>query len=94
MTNILFRVIMSSDGFEVKIGPPRLTKYEHARIIGARALMLSMGAPPFVEPSKKNEFQIAEEELRNRLLPIIIRRTLPNGDYQDIPVSRLQIPFF
>lgn len=83
-----------SEKFEVKIGPPRLTKYEHARIIGARALMLSMGAPPFVDPTGKNAFQIAEEELRNRLLPIIIRRSLPNGDYQDIPVYSLQIPVF
>lgn len=83
-----------SKDFEVRIGPPRLTKYEHARIIGARALMLSMGAPPFTDPTGKNGFQIAEEELRGMLLPIIIRRTLPNGDYQDIPVNRLQIPFF
>jgi len=33
---------------EVKIGPPFLTKYERARIIGVRSLQLNYGAPPLV----------------------------------------------
>ena len=32
-------------GKKVKIGPDRLTRFERARIVGARALQLSMGAP-------------------------------------------------
>ncbi|HFC49220.1 MAG TPA: DNA-directed RNA polymerase subunit K, partial [Thermofilum sp.] len=30
----------------MKIGPSWLTKYERARVVGARALQLSLGAPP------------------------------------------------
>jgi hypothetical protein len=32
---------------------------------------------------------IAEQEIKRRLLPILIRRTLPDGRYQDIPLSYL-----
>ncbi len=83
---------MSSEEFSVKIGPPRLTKYEFARIVGARALMLSFGAPPFVKDNFKNTFEMAEYEIRNKLLPIIVRRTLPDNQYQDIPLNFLTVP--
>jgi len=83
---------MSNEEFVIKIGPPRLTKYEFARIVGARALMLSYGAPPFVNGNFKNAFEIAEYEVRNKLLPIIVRRTLPDNQYQDIPLSFLAMP--
>ena len=34
--------------FEIKIGPPKLTRFERARIVGARSLQIAMGAPAFV----------------------------------------------
>jgi DNA-directed RNA polymerase, subunit K (EC 2.7.7.6) len=33
----------------------RLIKYERARVIGARALQLALGAPPFIDVSKLNK---------------------------------------
>ena len=36
----------------VKIGPIFLTRYEKARIVGARALQISFGAPILVEKPK------------------------------------------
>ncbi len=74
------------------IGPPWLTKYEKARIIGARALQLALGAPPLIDLSKIKTIDpiiIAEEELRRGLLPITIRRRLPDGRVQLIPLSQL-----
>ncbi len=79
--------------FKILIGPETITKYEYARIIGARAMMLSMGAPPFVTGNFKNAFQIAEAEVKAKAIPILIRRTLPDGQYQDIPLKYLKIPF-
>ena len=38
---------------KITIGPPVLTRFEKARITGARSLQLSMGAPPFI-PIPKN----------------------------------------
>jgi len=71
------------------IGPPTLTRFEKARIMGARALQLSLGAPPFIEIPKTatTSLDIALEELEQRAIPIIIRRKLPNGDFQNIPID-------
>jgi DNA-directed RNA polymerase I, II, and III subunit RPABC2 len=77
--------------FEVKIGPPKLTRFERARIVGARSLQIAMGAPPFVpmEGRYRGPIEIATEELELDALPISIRRSLPNGVTQDIPIRAL-----
>ena len=76
---------------KILIGPPKLTRFERARIIGARALQLSLGAPPFIPipPTVKSPIELAIAELEAKALPISIRRTLPNGQYQDIPIQFL-----
>ena len=81
-------------GSEGKIvtGPPTLTRFESARIMGARALQLSLGAPPFISIPKDaaTSLDIAIKELEDRVIPITIRRTLPNGDYQNITISNFK----
>ena len=83
---------ITSKNNEVVIGPPTLTRFEKARIMGARALQLSLGAPPFISISKdtSTSLEIALEELNKKLIPIIIRRVLPNDDYQNIPISHFK----
>lgn len=78
-------------GFKPSAGPPHLTKYERARIIGARALQISMSAPILLDelPDSKDPIQIAEKELELGLLPITIRRKLPDGEFEDIPLTYL-----
>ena len=82
-------VEITNDGLIV-IGPPTLTRFEKARIMGARALQLSLGAPVFIEIPKNatTSLEIAMEELKQRVIPIVIKRTLPNGDYQNIPIDQ------
>ena len=77
---------------QVLIGPPTLTRFERARIIGARSLQLSLGAPTLVDSSTKfnDTISIAVAELNSRVLPISIRRILPNGLFQDIPIDWLK----
>ena len=60
------------------------TKYEKARMIGSRALQISMGAPFLVKLKeadlkkvKYNPVEIAKLEFNEGLLPITIRRPLP-----------------
>lgn len=60
------------------------TKYEKARIIGARSLQLSMGAPFMVKMSNKdlerinfNTLEIAKMEFEQGLIPITVKRPLP-----------------
>jgi len=76
----------------ITTGPPTLTRFEKARIMGSRALQLSLGAPPFIDFSKNisTSLEIAMEELDQKVIPIVIRRTLPNGDYQNIAIDQFQ----
>ena len=60
------------------------TKYEHARIVGARALQISMGAPMMVKLSEEdlkkmqyNPIVIAKLEFEQNLIPIVVKRRLP-----------------
>jgi len=73
------------------VGPPKITRFEKARIVGARALQISMGAPILLEINEaiSNPIDIALKELEGGILPITIRRTLPDGTYQDIPLKWL-----
>jgi DNA-directed RNA polymerase I, II, and III subunit RPABC2 len=75
----------------ILIGPPKLTRFEKARIVGARALQLSMGAPLLIKPPRgvTNPVDLAVMELKKGVLPITIKRTLPDESYQDIPIQWL-----
>jgi DNA-directed RNA polymerase I, II, and III subunit RPABC2 len=80
------------NGKQVLVGPPSLTRFERARITGARSLQLSLGAPSLIKiPDEiKDSVSLASLELDARALPISIRRVLPNGLYQDIPTDWLK----
>ncbi|PVX24950.1 MAG: DNA-directed RNA polymerase subunit K [Candidatus Bathyarchaeum sp.] len=73
------------------MGPTKLTRFERARIVGARALQIAMGAPLLVESpvARAGPIDIALLELESRILPLTIRRTLPNEEYQDVPLKWL-----
>ena len=77
---------------QIVTGPPTLTRFERARIMGARALQLSLGAPVFIEIPKNatSSLEIAMEELKQRVIPIVIKRTLPNGDYQHLSIDQFE----
>ncbi len=85
-------VEVTDNNNQIVIGPPMLTRFEKARIMGARALQLSLGAPVFIEIPKNatTSLEIAMEELKQRIIPIVIKRTLPNGDYQNIPLDKFE----
>ncbi|OAY30411.1 DNA-directed RNA polymerases II, IV and V subunit 6A [Manihot esculenta] len=67
-----------------------MTKYERARILGTRALQISMNAPVMVElEGETDPLEIAMKELRQRKIPFTIRRYLPGGSYEDWGVDEL-----
>ena len=69
---------------------PYMTKYERARIIGTRALQISMNAPVMVDTEGMfDPMEIAEKELLAKLVPFVVRRALPDGTYEDWKVSEL-----
>lgn len=67
------------------------SKYEHARIIGARALQISMGAPFMIKMDEEglkkigyNAVEIAKMEFKQGLIPINVKRPLPSAR-KDVP---------
>jgi DNA-directed RNA polymerases I, II, and III subunit RPABC2 len=61
-----------------------LTKYEKARMIGSRALQISLGAPILINLTKLklkeikyNPVEIAKLEFVEGKIPIMVRRPLP-----------------
>ncbi|HJJ51635.1 MAG TPA: DNA-directed RNA polymerase subunit K [Methanocorpusculum sp.] len=54
------------------------TRYERARIVGARALQISMGAPVLVRTAKIDPLDIALVEFDENRVPITVRRQFGN----------------
>ena len=50
------------------------TRYERARIIGARALQISMGAPVLIRSERIDPLEIALEEFASGVIPITVKR--------------------
>ena len=70
------------------------TKYEHARIVGARALQISMGAPFMVKLTEEelgklnfNPIEIAKIEFSKGLIPISVKRPLPGAVRKETPAK-------
>ncbi|MDD5337463.1 MAG: DNA-directed RNA polymerase subunit K [Candidatus ainarchaeum sp.] len=61
---------------QIKVILMDLTKYERARIIGARALQLYFGAPPLVATAEgeSDYIKLAETELEEGIIPLVVVR--------------------
>ncbi|MAG91848.1 DNA-directed RNA polymerase subunit K [Candidatus Woesearchaeota archaeon] len=70
------------------------TKYEQARIIGARALQISMGAPFMIKLTEEelhnigfNTVEIAKREFEQGVIPIAIKKPMPGTNRKDSSVK-------
>lgn len=73
---------------------PFMTKYEKTRILGQRAKQLQYGATPFISDISSeiiDEHIIASMELKEKKIPFIIRRPLPNGGSEYWKVKDLEM---
>ncbi len=66
----------------------RLTRFEVARIISARALQIALGAPVLIKTESKNPREIAREEFIAGVLPLTVKRTLPTGESETIEIKK------
>lgn len=65
---------------EKRKSKPFLFKYERVRLLGDRTQQLTLGAKPMIKNTENlTPKQIAELELQNNVIPLIIQRPLPNG---------------
>lgn len=67
------------------------TKYEKARILGARALQIAMNAPLLIRISEEDlekinfdALKIAEIELNSNILPISIKKPFPEKKEEEL----------
>jgi DNA-directed RNA polymerases I, II, and III subunit RPABC2 len=94
--DVLTRVIRNEYG--VIVDPmhrtmPFVSKYERARIIGERAKQLNAGAKPFIEVdvSTLDGYVIALAEFKEKKIPFIVKRPLPNGGCEYWKLQDLEI---
>jgi DNA-directed RNA polymerase I, II, and III subunit RPABC2 len=84
-------VQLQSQPNQERVTLPILTRYERGRVLGARAIQISHGAPPLIDTGGElDPVRIAEMELRARKSPLIIRRFLPNGTHEDWSIQELK----
>jgi len=75
----------------------KFTKYENARILGARALQIAMNAPLLIKISKEDlekikfdALKIAEIELESGILPISIKKPFPKKKEEELKRAKEQ----
>jgi len=66
-----------------------LTRFEVARILGARALQISLGAPLLIKEPKNifDPVTLAKEEFKEIKVPITIKRTMPSGEKEILDIK-------
>lgn len=57
-----------------------VTRFERARLLGARALQISLGAPPLVDVSATDPIEIALAEFENAVVPLRSTRVVNARD--------------
>jgi len=84
--------ILPTSANKIKITSKFLSKYERCRILGTRALQISLGSPPTVDIGNTTDsYEIALLELRQKKIPIIVRRYLPNNTFEDWNITEFEL---
>ncbi len=79
----------------VRLTKPVLFKYEKVRLLSTRAKQLAQGAKPMIKNTTGlSSKEIALLELKNKVIPLIIERPVPNSGVERWKLSELEIPEF
>lgn len=67
----------------------QLTRFEVSRLVGARSLQISLGAPILIKTEEPlSSIELAKLEFKNKIIPITIKRELPSGEKIVIDVKK------
>lgn len=58
----------------------KLTRFEAARLIGARSLQIALGAPVLVKETEGSSTEIAKKEFFSKAIPMTVKREFPTGE--------------
>ncbi|MCX8158316.1 MAG: DNA-directed RNA polymerase subunit K [Candidatus Diapherotrites archaeon] len=65
----------------------KLTRFEIARLISARALQLALGAPLLIKAEEKTTMlDLAKREFEEKVIPLTVLREYPNGKVEKVEV--------
>lgn len=68
-----------------------ITRFERTRVLGARALQLSLGAPVLVKlparMDKRDTLSVARYELEKKAVPMVVVRTTPDGEKEVVELN-------
>ena len=72
---------------------PFLNQFEKTKVLSFRASQLAQGNKPYiaVPDNVSDVYTIAKMELKERKLPYLIKRPLPDGDYEYWRLSELMV---
>jgi DNA-directed RNA polymerase I, II, and III subunit RPABC2 len=72
---------------------PFLTLYERTKVLSLRASQLAHGSAPFIDVPEylTDVYEVAKAELEAKRLPYILKRPLPNGEYEYWRLADLMI---
>ena len=77
----------------IKLSKPILTKYEFVRLLTDRTKQLAQGAKPMLKNIQGlSSKEIAKLELKNKIIPLIIERPVPNSHVERWKLTELEIP--
>jgi len=81
-----------------RICKPILTWYEYVRLLSVRSEQIARGAKPMVKHNFGNDYRnfakdIAKLEIKNKTIPLIIERPIPNSVSEKWYITELEIPF-
>lgn len=66
----------------------RLTRFEVTRLMSARSLQLSLGAPSLIKaPRHAAVLEIAKLEFEKKVIPIAVLREFPDGRIERVEVD-------
>ncbi|HLC39929.1 MAG TPA: DNA-directed RNA polymerase subunit K [archaeon] len=67
----------------------RLTRFEVARLVGARALQIALGAPILAKTeSAISPIDVARVEFKSNILPITVKRKLPSNEFVVVQIRK------
>lgn len=66
----------------------KLSRFEAARLIGARSLQIALGAPVLVKTDKTGSTDIARLEFHEKLIPMTIKRKMPSGKHAVVNIGK------
>jgi len=73
-----------------RITKPYLTKYEYVRLLEDRSQQLTLGAKPMIKNCEHlTPKEVAQLEINNNIIPLIIERVLPNNKKEQWYISEL-----